>query len=183
MDPMSPAEAAAALAKADSSRTTLTAGLVLPSHFYSSIGAAITVQIATAAVSVSSKSGWYLWVLIAGVAMFLLVGSVQLWRFRTANGVWVAGMASRVVGGTANTASVSYALALVGAMWASLHDLWWLVAICSVLGGVGYVVSGRRWWRAYQDDPAANARAESTLWLAILGCTALVGLVALVIGS
>lgn len=178
-----PDDAATALRQADSAGSALASGLRLPSYFYSSIGTATAVQIGTAAVGIANHNAQGLVVAIAGVLVQLCVGGTQIARFRSLNGVRVRGFESRVVGGTANTASTAYGVAFGGALWAAFTDAWWLVAVFSLLGGIGYAVGGQRWWRTYQRDPAANSRGDSAVWLAILGCAAVAGMVALVIGS
>jgi hypothetical protein len=80
-------------------------------------------------------------------------------------------------------ASVSYVLTLGTAIWAAFEAEWWLVAVCSLAGGMAYAMSGRRWVRTYRGEPAAHARGESAAWLAALGVLTLAGLVFLVIGS
>src|SRR3954447_18677168 len=107
--PPSREEAAAALVGAEASRAGLAGGVVFPSWFATSIGAAISVQIATAAVGVGDGSPW---ALLAGLVVFALVGIVQLARFRRRNGVWLGGLAGRVVLGTGTFASSSYVVAL-----------------------------------------------------------------------
>jgi hypothetical protein len=178
-----PDEAATALSQADSAGSALASGLRLPSHFYSSIGTATAVQIGTAAVGIANHKAWGLGVAIAGVLVQFCVGGIQIARFRSLNGVRVRGFESRVVGGTANTASTVYGLTFGGALWAAFIDAWWLVAVFCVLGGIGYAVGGQRWWRSYQRDPAGNSRGDSAVWLAVLCCAAGAGMVGLVIGS
>ena len=129
-----PQEAAAALADAEESRTTLARRLVVPSCFYISIGTAIAVQIATTALGladVDDQALWQrtVWLVAAGWVVFAAVAAIQLIRFRRLNGVWLGGFASRVVGGTAVAASVSYVLTLGTAIWAAFEAAWWLVAV------------------------------------------------------
>jgi hypothetical protein len=178
-----PDEAAAALRVAATAGTGLASGLSLPSYLYVSIGAAITVQIGASAVGITAQNAWGLGIVIAGVLILFAVGSIQIRRFRSLNGVRVRGFESRVIGGMANLASTAYGVAFGGALWAAVVEAWWLVAVFSVLGGVGYAVSGQRWWRAYQHDPAANSRGDSAVWLALLALAAGAGMVALAIGS
>ena len=183
-----PEEAATALADAEASRMTLARRLVVPSFFYISIGTAIAVQIATTAVGMANVDHQALlqpavWLVAAGCVAFAAVAAIQLVRFRRLNGLWLGGFASRVVGGTATAASVSYVLALGAAIWAAFDAAWWLVAVCSLAGGVAYAMSGRRWVRIYRGEPAEHARGESAAWLAVLGLLALAGLVFLMIGS
>lgn len=185
----SPEDAAAALAEAETSRAQLAGGLVLPSFFYSSIGVAVAIQIAAAAAAfafevrvVDAYTGWTRVLAIAGAAIFALTAGVQLFRFRRLNGVWIGGLASRVVLGSALAASTSYGLALGAAFWAAFAGLWWLAALCSLAGGLAYAVGGRRWLRLYREDPATHARAESAGWLVVISVLALAGLALLVIG-
>ena len=58
--------------------------------------------------------------------LFGVVAAVQLWRFTRLNGVRVRGFASKVVFGSAATASFGYAVALVVAYAAAAQGLWWL---------------------------------------------------------
>ena len=55
------------------------------------------------------------------------------------------------------------------------------MAVISVAGGVLYVLSGRRWLRAYRQEPVRFGAGESTLWLALAVGLAVVGLVFLVL--
>lgn len=178
-----PEDASAALAEAETSRAQLAGGLGLPSYFYSSIGVAVALQIATAGGGLASDTVWAPLLLIAGVAVFAMIAGIQLARFRRLNGVWIGGLASRVVLGTGLVASTSYVLALGAALWAAFAGLWWLVALCSCAGGLAYAVSGRRWWRLYRADPATHARAESAGWLMVISALAVAGLALLVIGD
>ncbi|MEP7161072.1 MAG: hypothetical protein ABI746_08200 [Dermatophilaceae bacterium] len=175
-----PDEAAAAIAQAKASRADLAGRLVLPRVFYSSIGAAVTLQIASAAVGLSEDSSRTPMLLVAGLAVFAVTAGVQLMRFRRLNGVWIAGLASRLVLGTGTAASTSYALALAASIWAGFAEMWWLVVLCSSAGGLAYALSGRQWLRRYHGDPARHARAESAAWLAVMIVLALAGLVLLV---
>lgn len=177
-----PDEAAAALLEADVSRTQVAESFVLPAHFYSSIGVAAAGQIATTALELADLGTWAWVLLVVGLTVFVLVAAVQLVRFRRLNGVWLGGLASRVVGGTATAASVSFGLSLGAAIWAAFAALWWLVPVCAIAGGVGYAVSGRRWVRVYRSEPAAHGRGESAIWLGVLTVLALAGLVLLVAG-
>ncbi|RYV52824.1 hypothetical protein [Pengzhenrongella frigida] len=182
-----PEEAAAALAGAEASRTSLARRLVVPSFFSISIGTAIAVQIATTAVGVADvghRGVWNPagWLMASGLVALAAVATIQLIRFRRLNGLWLGGFASRVVGGTAAAASLSYALTFGAAIWAAFAGAWWLVGLCSVVGGMAYAMSGRRWVRIYRGEPAAHARGESAAWLAAVGVLALAGLVFLMIG-
>jgi hypothetical protein len=180
MEPPTPADAAAALAAAEAGRTSLAHRIVVPRLFLASIGAAVAVQIGTTAVGLAGSAASSRWLLLAGIVVFLAVAAGQLVRFRGLNGVWLGGLLSRVVGGTATAASVSYAAALGGATWAAFARVWWLVPLCAVAGGVAYALSGSAWLRAYRAEPAGHGRGESAAWLAVLGVLALAGLVLLV---
>ncbi len=176
-----PDEASLALTGAVDARRRLTDSLVLPSFFFSSIGLVIAAQICTSAVGLARQdlSGWLL--IVAGWAALALVAGVQLWRFRRLNGVWVSGLAHRVVLGTAETAAVAYGLGFAGAIWAALEGAGWLVAGSSLAGGVAYAWSGRHWWGAYRGDPGTYARPVSRALLASGGAVAAIGAVVLLV--
>ena len=180
--PPTPEEAAAALQAAETSSNQLAEALALPRWFHGSIGAAVAVQIATTAVGLGVDAGWAKALLGSGVVVFAVVAGVQLARLRARNGIWVGGLASRVVFGTASTASTAYVLALGAAIWAAFGDEWWLVAVCALAGGAGYAVSGVRWMRNYRGDPARHSRGESALLLAVLAVPVFAGIVLLVAG-
>ena len=93
--------------------------------------------------------------------MFGLVAVVQVHRFRRLNAVRSSGFVSRAVLGTAAAASWGEAAGLAAAVAAALHDLWWLVGVSAVAGGVIYSLSSRRWLRAFRADPAGQATGES----------------------
>jgi len=183
------AEASAALSDAEATRATLADRIATPSWFFVSMGVAIAAQIATVAVGLGHKPALDAgevdapWLVAAGVAVFAAVAGVQLARFRRLNGVWLGGFASRVVFGTGAAASVSYAAALGGAIWAAYGSRWWLVGLFSLAGGGAYALSGRRWLRTYRSEPADHARGESVAWLAALGVMAAAGLALLLINS
>jgi len=178
-----PEAAAAALVEAEASRTRLAGALVLPSFFYAAIGGAVAVQIATTAFTIADGRGWAHAIRLGGVALLVLVAAIQLVRFRQLNGVWLGGLTSRVVLGTAPAASISYALAFGASAWAGFNRMWWLAAVCAVAGGAAYALSGLRWWRRYQGDPASHSRGESAGLIAILGALAVAGVVLLVLLS
>lgn len=181
--PMTPEEASATLVAADQARTTLAHSLVLPSFFYASLGASVALQLGTTTVEIVHDSVAGRWGLGVGVAAYLIVAAVLLVRFRRLNGVWVGGLASRIVGGTATTAIASYVVAFVAAAWAADQKAWWLVVLCAVAGGLAYAWSGRRWWRSYLGAPAAHARGESAALLAVIVAAAIGGLVLLAAGA
>jgi hypothetical protein len=174
-------EASAALVAAEANRAKLADGIVLPSWFATSIGVAISVQIGTTALGLGDGSPWAWWALVAGLAIFAVVGVVQLIRFRRSNGVWLGGLASRVVLGTGAVASSSYAVALAAAMSAAFGGRWLLVALASLAGGGAYAIGGRRWLAAYHAEPEEHGRGESAAWLAAISIAAVGGLVLLVL--
>jgi hypothetical protein len=174
-------EAAAALMGAEASRAELADGLVLPSWFATSIGAAISMQIGTVALGLGEGSPWAWRALAAGLVVFVVVGAVQLTRFRRRNGVWLGGLAGRVVLGTGTVASSSYAVAAAAAIWAAFAGQWLLVAVASLAGGIAYALAGRRWLAAYRTEPEEHGRGESAAWLAVVSLVAVGGLVLLVL--
>ena len=175
-------EAEIALAQAQAARTRMAGNLVLPSFFHTSIGAAIAVQIGTGAIAfgVDKPAAWV--ALVAGVGVFALAAGLQLARFRRLDGVWIGGLAGRVVLGTANLTSFAYATAFAAATWAAFDRQWWLVPVPAVLGGAAYAWLGERWWRSYQGDPAQRRRDDSRAVLLLVPVVAAAGLVAVLIG-
>jgi hypothetical protein len=182
MDVSGPEDAAAALEQARRSQERLAAGIRLPGLFYESIGVTIAVQILAFAIGVVVDSPEAYVALAVGALLFLTAAGIQVARFRRLNGVWVSGLVSRVVLGTATPASLAYVAGLVGALWAAFGGYWWLSVVCAAAGGAGYAVSGMRWMRLYRGDPQANARAESVWWVLVLTALAVVGLVLLILG-
>lgn len=180
MVPPSPGDAAAAIADAEAGRASLVSHVVVPPWFFVSIGTAVAFQVGTTAVGLAGSGNSSAWLMVAGIMVFFAVSLLQLARFRTLNGIWLGGLVNRVVGGTATAASVSYAAALGGAVWAAFSQVWWLVPICSVAGGAGYALSGLGWMRQYRSDPAAYSRGQSAAWLAVLVVLSLAGLILLV---
>ena len=177
---LSPSEAAAAIAAAEAGRASLAHQVVVPRLFFVSLGAAVAVQIGTTALGLAG-AGWSpLLVLVAGIVVFVVVSLAQLARFRRMNGVWLGGLLSRVIGGTATAASVSYGCALAGATWAAFEGVWWLVPFTGIAGGAAYALSGVGWVRKYRSDPATHSRGESTAWLAIATTLAMAFLILLV---
>src|SRR3954469_21330019 len=182
-------KASAALVDAEATRATLADQIATPSWFFVSLGVAIAAQIATVAVGRGDKPALDAgevgtpWLVAAGVALLAAVAGVQLARFRRLNGVRLGGFASRVVLGRATGASVAYPLALGAAIWAAYGERWWLVALCSSVGGAAYALSGRRWMHTYRGDPAAHARGESLAWLALGVAAALGALVMLLLSA
>ena len=178
-----PDQAAAALLDADAARDHLSHRLMLPSWFHTSIGLAIAIQTATLAVGVADQSSAGIGLAVAGLVPFVLVAAVQLVRFRRLNGVWVGGLASRVVFGSDAAVSTTHFLGMGAAIWAAFEERWWLVGLCAIAGGVGYALCGVRWMRSYRGDPAAHSRGESVLLLVALGVPLFAGAVLLVVGA
>ena len=178
-----PAEAAAALLDAGSARDQLSHRLTLPSWFHSSIGLAIAVQTATLAVGVAAQSSAGVGLAVAGLVPFALVAVVQLVRFRRLNGVWVGGLASKVVFGGDAAITTAHFLGMAAAIWAAFEERWWLVGLCAIAGGVGYALGGVRWMRSYRGDPAAHSRGESVLLLVALAVPVFAGAVLLVVNA
>jgi hypothetical protein len=87
-------EAAAALTQAEATRARFAGDILLPPWFAASIGAAISVQIATTALGLGNRTPW---LIATGVLVFAIVGVLQLLWFRRLNGVWLGGLAGRVV--------------------------------------------------------------------------------------
>ena len=164
-DRPTPDEATAALLAAGTARYELSNRLTTPSWFYTSIGLAIVVQTATLAVGVSQQTLAGVGLAVAGLVPFALVAWIQLRRFRTLNGVWISGVASRVVFGGGAAASTLHFLALGIALWAAFEKSWWLVAACAIAGGAAYALGGALWMRSYRNDPASNSRGESVVLL------------------
>lgn len=179
-DSPTPDDAAAALQDAEAGRTSLAGHIVVPPLFFVSIGAAVAVQIGTTAAGLAGAGKAPLWLLVVGFAVFVAVSAIQLARFRRRNGVWLGGLVSRVVGGTAATAATGYVVALAAAIWAALAGVWWLLPLCAAAGGTAYVLSGRSWMRNYRSEPATYSRGESALSLTVIAVLSLAGLILLV---
>ena len=179
--PTDPAEARVALAEAQAARNRMSGNLALPSFFYSSIGAGIAVEIATTAYAIGLNDVAGMVSFFGGVAAFVLVGIVQLARFRRLNGVWVSGLASQVVLGTSNLTSAVYVAASFVSVWAAFTGVWWLVPVAAILGGVAYAWCARRWWRSYQENPMRRWQQDSKAFVIILPVLATAGLVLLLV--
>lgn len=177
-----PDDAASVLAAAEAGRSRLAASLVLPSWFHSSIALAVAVQVAALSFGLADERPWAPGVLVGGLVFFAAVAGTQLARFRRHNGVWLGGLASRVVLGSATSASTAYVLAAGASVWAAFAGRWWVVASCAVAGGAAYAALGRRWWLTYEADPARHGRGEPAAWLVVAGALAVAGLVLLVTG-
>lgn len=178
---LGPDDSGSALAVAGQAQQRLTAGLRLPSGLFPVLAAAVAVQLASAGVGIAMQTATGIGVLLAGLAVFLGVASLTLYRFRQVNGVRVDGLASRIVLGSGAWSSSAYLGALAAATWAAFGSRWWLVAVAAVAGGVGYTLGARRWWQAYRQDPVAHARGASPRTLAGLAGLACLGFVVLVL--
>ena len=172
---------AEALRDAERARDSWAEDVVLPRGHDEAIGGAVAVQIATTAIGLSVDAAWARWALAGGVVLFGVVAGIQLSRFSRLNGVRVGGFATKVVFGAATTASFGYAVSLVAAYAAAARDLWWLAVLASLAGGLVYVLSGRRWLRAYRREPARLGAAESALGIGLAVALAVAGLVLLVL--
>ena len=157
--------------------------LRLPPAFAAVLGSAVAVHLLTAAVGIEQQDVAGLGLVAAGLVVFALAAGWLLSRFRSLNGASVGGLTSRAVLGTSHTSSAVYAAAFAVTTWAAFEGPAWLVVACAVAGGAAYAASALAWWRAYQRDPAAHARGESRLVLGLLGLSAVVGAVVLVLSS
>lgn len=169
------------LASADLAYQRLAAGLRLPTGLYPALAAAVAVQVGTAAYGIADHAAAGLAVALAGVAVFLGMAALALYRFRRINGVRVDGLASQIVLGTGATSTSIYVCALGAATWAAFESRWWLVAAAALTGGVGYAFGALRWWHAYRHDPATHASGASPRVLAALAVAACLGLIALLV--
>lgn len=174
-----PGEAAAAMAAAEAGRSSLALHVEVPRLFFAWIGAGVAIQVGTTALGLAGVSSSPVGLVAGGLLVFAAISWVQLVRFRSANGLWLGGLVSKVVYGTATAASISEAAALAATTWAAFAGMWWLVVVGSVAGGAAYALSGRLWLRRYRSDPAANSRGESLAWLAAMGVLAVAFLVLL----
>ena len=179
--PRSPDDPRSSLSAASAAAQRLTGGLRLPADVYAAVGSGVALQIGTAAYGIAEQTTAGLAVLLAGLAVLLLVVTVVLHRFRRTNGVTVDGLASQIVLGAGATSSTAYLAGLSVATWAAFSSVWWVVVVAAVAGGAGYAVGVRRWWRSYQQHPAAHARGASPRTLATLALLAGCALAALLV--
>lgn len=170
-----------ALDLANQVRQRLTRGLRLPAGFYQVLAVAVTLQLGAAAYGIAAQTAVGLAVLMAGLAVFLGAAALMLYRFHLINGVRVDGLTSQIVFSAGAAASLIYLGALAVGIWAAFASLWWMVAVAAVFGGVGCALGARRWWHAYQDDPAAHAAGVSPRQLGVLALLASLGFAALVV--
>ena len=121
----------------DRSRQRLATGLRLPTGLHPALATAVAVQVGTAAYGIASQTVAGLVVALAGVAVFLGVAALALYRFRRINGVRVDGLASQIVLGSGAMPTLVYVGTFLAATWAAFESRWWLVAVAAVAGGVG----------------------------------------------
>jgi hypothetical protein len=178
-----PAAAAAALRASERARAALAESLVVPRGHDAVIGVAVAVQILTMAIGLFVEQAWARALLGAGLVVFGIAAVVEVRRFRQLNGVRLDGFVSRVVLGGDAWASSSYAVSAVLAYVAAASERWWLVAVFAVVGGSFYALSGRRWMNRYRASPEGRAGTESALLLGVAIAVAVVGVVALAVGS
>jgi DNA-binding MarR family transcriptional regulator len=154
-----PSDPAADLAAAESARQRLTGSLRMPAWFYSTLGAATTIQIGGAAYGLSDNaSGVRMLALLGGALVFVGAAFLLLVRFRRLNHVRIDGLFSKALMGSSMRSSLAEAGGLAAAVWAAQTSHWWLAGLASVAGGAAYAVSARLWWVDYQRDPAGRAR-------------------------
>ena len=146
------------------------------------LAAAVTVQLGTAAYGIAAQTGAGLAIVLAGLVAFLGTAALLLHQFRRINGVRVDGLTHQVLSEASASASLAYLGAFAAAVWAAFASVWWLVAVAAVAGGVACALSARRWWHAYQQEPAAHTNGAPR-WqlgaLAVLGCLGFAALVVL----
>lgn len=160
---------------AEDARRRLISGLALPGGFYPALATAVAVQLATAAYGIAAQTATGLAVVLAGLAVFLGVAALALQHFRRINGVRVDGLASQIVLAAGPAASLAYVGTFAAGTWAAFASLWWLVALAAVVGGTGWALGVRRWWLAYQADPAPHAGGVSPRQLGVLALVACLG--------
>ena len=179
--PATPYDAATDLAAAEEARLRLTGSLRMPAWFYSTLGAATTLQIAGAAYGLSdgASGGRLVW-LFVGALVFVGAALLLLVRFRRLNHVRIDGLFSKALMGSSVRSSLAEAAGLAGAVWAAQEGQWWLAGLASLAGGTAYAVSARLWWTDYQRDPAASARGTSHGVLLLVCLVAVLGLFVLV---
>lgn len=179
--PQDPDDPRAALAVAADASRRLTDHLTLASGPLVALGAAVAVQVATAAVGIAAQTTAGLALVLSGFAVFLAVAGGVLHRFRRTHGVRVDGLVSQVLLGPGASASVVYLAAVAGAIWAAFGGRWWLVALAAAAAGTGCALGVRAWWRAYRRDPAGHARGATPRVLVGLAVAACVGFAALLV--
>lgn len=177
-DRPSPDDLAGDLARAEAARDAFARKVTVPPGLLLWLGLGIAVQIAGAAL-VWLPYGFIF--TIVGALTYVVIAVLLLRWFERVNGAKLGGFVSRVLGGTATSASVIYLMALAGALWAGYVGAWGVAAICAIAGGAGFAACGARWIRTYRAAPASNARGESTLVLVAMGIVAACGAVLLLV--
>jgi hypothetical protein len=145
------------------------------------LAGAVAVQLGAAAYGIAAQTVAGLAVVLAGLVVFVGVAALMLHRFRRVNGVRVDGLTSQIVFAAGASASLVYLGAFAAGIWAAFASLWWLVALAAVAGGIGCALGVRRWWHAYQRDPAAHARGASPRVLGAFAVVACLGFAALML--
>lgn len=169
------------LAAADGSRQRLADSLRLPSWLHVLLAAGVTAQVAAAAYGIAAQTVAGLGVVLAGLAVFGLVAALMLSWFRRTNGARVDGLTSQLLLGGGTLTSLVYLASFGAATWAAFESVWWLVLLAALVGGTGYAVGARRWWKLYRHDPATHTAGASPRVLVGLGVTACVGLTVLLL--
>lgn len=177
-EPEDPREA---LVGADGALRRLTASLRLPAGLFPVLGAAVAVQLATAAYGIAAQTVTGLLIVFVGLAVFLGVAALLLHRFRRLNGVRVDGLVSQIVLAAGASDSFVYLGAFAAGVLAAFASLWWLVAAAAVAGGIGCALGARHWWSTYRSNPAAHARGVSPRTLSVLAVLACLGIAGLVV--
>lgn len=144
------AEALADLERAERARADFAAGLALPLGYDIVLGAAVAVQITTAAVAVTMGGAGAGLLVLGGLVVFGLAAGVQLLRFRQRNGAWLGGFVHQATFGVSWPAALGYGVALAAAMVAADARNWWLVGLAAVCGGLAWSVASVRWMRRYR---------------------------------
>ena len=117
------------------------------------MGAAVSVQIATAAVAVTTSGARAGLLVLGGLVVFGLAAGAQLLRVRQHNGAWLGGFVHQATFGVSWPAALGYAVALVAAMVAADAHSWWLVGLAAICGGLVWSVAGVHWMRRYRAAP------------------------------
>lgn len=170
-----------AFAGADEARRRLTAGLRLPTGLYLVLAFAVAVQLGSAAYGIAAQTVTGLAVVLAGLAIFLSVASLQLHQFRRINGVRVDGLTSKVVLAAGASPSLIYLGAFAGGVWAAFESQWWLVAAAALSRGIGCALGARQWWQAYRHDPVTHTHGASPRMLGVLAVVAFLGFAGLLV--
>ncbi len=151
-----PSAAEAAHAVGQAGAATLSTRLTVPPFLYEWVGAAVAVQIASFgwAFAPDRSALASLLVIAAGGVLFVAVAVWQVGRFRRRNGVRIDALSSRAVYGASAPAVLGYAAGMAMSAWAGISGVWPAGIFAGILAGAVYAWAGRRWWSAYQNDPA-----------------------------